>query len=292
MYEQIYFLTQIFFKSLRGNLMFEFLYSGYNGKRGPKRRLSLEKVVALNIFRFHYKVSDLKSYHKLLSDVMIDKIPELPNYENFLKATNKSSVFIYAFMNFLLKLNRTRNSTLHYMDSTPLTVCLNHKIRNHKVTAGYSKRGKSTKGWFFGFKLHGICNFNGDLENLVISQANIPDCKIAEKLSEFSYGTVFADAGYLQKNEVYERMADRGLKFESATRKNMNRLMSSFECFHIKHRSIIESDWGILKGNYQLEYHKARNIHGMFRHFFYSLSAYMIDRSLDFYLDCFKLLLE
>lgn len=188
MYEQIYFLTQMFFKSLRGNLMFEFLYSCYNGKRGPKRRLCLEKVVALNIFRFHYKVSDLKSYHKLLSDVMIDKIPELPNYENFLKATNKSSVFIYAFMNFLL--------------------------------------------------------------------------------TEFSYGTVFADAGYLQKNEVYERMADRGLKFESATRKNMNRLMSGFECFHIKHRSIIESDWGILKGNYQLEYHKARNIHGMFRHFF------------------------
>ncbi len=100
----------MFFKSLKGNMMFEFLYSCYNGKRDPKRRLSLEKVVALNIFRFHYKVLDLKIYHKFLSDVMIDKMPELPNYENFLKATNKSSVFNYAFMNFLLKLNRSRNS--------------------------------------------------------------------------------------------------------------------------------------------------------------------------------------
>ncbi|MDY4526252.1 MAG: hypothetical protein SPE03_14620 [Treponema sp.] len=40
----------------------------------------------------------------------------------------------------------------------------------------------------------------------------------------------------------------------------MNRLMSLFECYHIKHRSIIESDWGTLKNNFQLEYHKARSI--------------------------------
>ena len=28
---------------------------------------------------------------------MSDKVPNLPNYENFMKATNKSTVFILAF---------------------------------------------------------------------------------------------------------------------------------------------------------------------------------------------------
>ena len=53
MYEQIYNLTCLFFKSLKGNLMYEYLLSKFNGKRGPKRNLSLEQIVALNIYRFH-----------------------------------------------------------------------------------------------------------------------------------------------------------------------------------------------------------------------------------------------
>ncbi len=74
MYEQIYSLTCMFFKSLKGNLMYEFL----------------------------------KNYHKIIKELMQDKVPNLPNYENFMKATNKSTVFILAFMNFLMKLNRLK----------------------------------------------------------------------------------------------------------------------------------------------------------------------------------------
>ena len=105
MYEQIYNLTSMFFKSLKGNLMYEFLISKFNGKRGPKRQLSLEQVVALNIYRFHFKMGDLKNYHKMIRELMRDKVPNLPNYENFMKATNKSAVFILAFMNFLIEMN-------------------------------------------------------------------------------------------------------------------------------------------------------------------------------------------
>ena len=94
MYEQIYNLTSMFFKSLKGNLMYEFLISKFNGKRGPKRQLSLEQIVALNIYRFHFKTGDLKNYHKMIKELMSDKVPNLPNYENFMKATNKSTVFI------------------------------------------------------------------------------------------------------------------------------------------------------------------------------------------------------
>ena len=173
MYEQIDNLTSMFFKGLKGNLMYEFLISKFNGKQGPKRQLSLEQIVALNIYRFHFKMGDLKNYHKMIKELMSDKVPNLPNYENFMKATNKSTVFILAFMKFLMEMNRKKESEIHYMDSTPITVCMNHKIYSHKVTKGIARRSKSTKGWWYGFKMSGICNEQGDFETIIFSCPNI-----------------------------------------------------------------------------------------------------------------------
>ena len=195
MYEQIYNLTSMFFKILKGNLMYEFLISKFNGKRGSKRQLSLEQIVALNIYRFYFKMGDLKNYHKMIKELK-------------------------------------KESEIHYMDSTPITVCMNHKIYSHKVTKGIAKRSKSTKGWWYGFKMSGICNEQGDFENIIFSYANIADCKIAEKLAEVVKGTIFADAGYLQKKDALKRMEEK----ES----NLKQLQ-------------------------------------MFRHFFYSIAAYMIN---------------
>ena len=207
MYEQIYNLTSMFFKILKGNLMYEFLISKFNVKRGPKRQLSLEQIAALNIYRFYFKMGDLKNYHKMIKELK-------------------------------------KESEIHYMDSTPITVCMNHKIYSHKVTKGIAKRSKSTKGWWYGFKMSGICNEQGDFENIIFSYANIADCKIAEKLAEVVKGTIFADAGYLQKKDALKRMEEK----ES----NLKQLQ-------------------------------------MFRHFFYSIAAYMINRNLDFYQNFFRL---
>ena len=123
MYEQICNLTSIFFKSLKGNLMYEFLISKFNGKRSPQRKLSLEQIVELNIYRFHFKTGYLKNYHKMIKELMSDKVPNLPNYENFMKATNKSTVFI-AFMNFLMEMNRAILKTSFSVMQILLTVKL------------------------------------------------------------------------------------------------------------------------------------------------------------------------
>ena len=121
MYEQIYNLTSMFFKSLKGNLMYEFLISKFNEKRGPKRQLSLEQIVALNIYRFHFKMGDLKNYHKMIKELMSDKVPNLPNYQNFMKATNKSTVFILPFMNFLMEMNRKKELEISWQKANIFT---------------------------------------------------------------------------------------------------------------------------------------------------------------------------
>lgn len=40
-----------------------------------------------------------------------------------------------------------------------------------KVFKGIAEKGKSTMGWFVGFKLHLLCNEKGEILNFVLTKA-------------------------------------------------------------------------------------------------------------------------
>lgn len=90
-------------------------------------------------------------------------------------------------------------SGVHFIDSTPVSTCLNRRIFSHKVTSGFASRGKSSKGWFYGFKPHGVCSEKGVLESVVFTSGNINDSKMVEKVTENMKGWFYCDAGYLKK---------------------------------------------------------------------------------------------
>ena len=72
---------------------------------------------------------------------------------------------------------------ISFVDSTPIRVCKPKRIRNNKVFKGIATTGKSTMGWFHGFKLHIIINDKGEILNFTITQANIDDRTPLEKKS-------------------------------------------------------------------------------------------------------------
>ncbi|WP_368491297.1 transposase [Clostridium sp. BJN0013] len=45
-----------------------------------------------------------------------------------------------------------------FIDSTALDVCNNRRIYLHKVFKEIAKLGRSSTGWFYGFKLHLVVN--------------------------------------------------------------------------------------------------------------------------------------
>ncbi|EAA0898910.1 IS982 family transposase, partial [Salmonella enterica subsp. enterica] len=63
------------------------------------------------------------------------------------------------------------------VDSTPLAVCDNLRISRHKVFDGHAGRGKSSTGWFFGFKLHVIINHLGEIISAHLTAGNVDDRK-------------------------------------------------------------------------------------------------------------------
>ncbi|MHA7841291.1 MAG: transposase, partial [Gammaproteobacteria bacterium] len=50
-----------------------------------------------------------------------------------------------------------------FIDSTEIPVCHRKRIKQHKVFANEATLGKSSKGWFLGFKLHLVANHKGEL---------------------------------------------------------------------------------------------------------------------------------
>ena len=180
--------------------------------------------------------------------------------------------------------NQLKNeSGFHFIDSTPVSTCLNRRIFSHKVTKKFASRGKSTKGWFYGFKLHGVCSEKSLLESVLFTSGNINDSKMIEQVTKNLKGSLFCDAGYLKKSKELIKLADSGRFIYAATRQNMNRLMPCDQWEHLRKRNIIESDWGVLKQNYFLEYQQARCLDGLFRHYVCCISAYILQCRLKSY---------
>ncbi len=251
----------------------------YYGKRGPKRKMNIPEVMTLNILRIILRVNDLKTFHKLAKQHYFSYFPDLPNYENFLKATNKSTIFIANFLQYLLYINQQNNNEQEfYIDSTPISVCENRYIFSHKVMKGIAERGKTTKGWFYGLKLHGVCTQTGTILKLLFRPGNEHDSKAFNKATKDLIGVIIADAGYLLKEEDLKIMFESARIPFVATRKNMKRLMSKKQGVLLRKRNCIENVWSVLKKNYQLIYHQARSVKGMFRHFFYSLASFLLNR--------------
>lgn len=280
MYSQIYSIVDDFIQAVERDKNLSALLKNWNGRRGPKRRLSIKQVIALNLLRFMAHVKDLKAFHRIVRASGL--VGDIPNYENFLKASNKACPVIALFMRTLLSQNRLQNkSGVHFVDSTPVPACLNRRISGHKVTRPFVSRGKSTKGWFYGFKLHGGCSENGLPEAVAFTGGSASDGKAVERVTRELKGEFFCDTGCLKKAAELAELAESGRFIHAATRRNMGRLMTARQWERLRKRNVIESVWGVLKQNYFLEYHQARCMVGLSRHYACCISAYILHRRLS-----------
>jgi hypothetical protein len=94
-------------------------------------------------------------------------------------------------------------------DSKPIPVC--HPIRHGRVRLLREEGayfGKTSKGWFFGFKLHASININGHFLGGFLTAGNTGDREAALALALIVDGGVaLADFGYRGKN-IAQELAD------------------------------------------------------------------------------------
>jgi hypothetical protein len=175
----------------------------------------------------------------------------------------------------------------NYIDSTKLVVCHNRRIRRNKVFRGLAARGKSSMGWFYGFKLHLIVNEKGELVSFFVTPGNVPDNNIeaVTKLARKVQGKLFGDRGYISK-DLFAALWQQGVQLITGIRRNMkNRLLPLVDKLMLRGRSIIETINDQLKNIEQIEHTRHRSPINFGINLFSGLIAYQLQPkkpSLDF----------
>ena len=256
------------------------LLSDLKSQGGRPSGLSLQAILALGIFRFATGVKDVKHYHRKLLSSYSGELGRIPNYGNFNTLMNQTTPYVIFLLQWISYCNKATGKGLYFMDSTPLKVCENKRIFNHKVCDGVAKRGKSSTGWFFGFKLHLVCDSLGRLVSLLITPGNTNDRKFVLKLLKGLKGLCIADAGYVSKKLMLE-LYPQGLLLLTGVKKSMKRLMSKAQHILLKERQRVEGVFSCLKHRLKAEASIARSPLGYLSRCLYACLTFVLSHQLE-----------
>lgn len=174
----------------------------------------------------------------------------------------------------LMAFNRKNSAlSIKFVDSTAVQVCKNKRIFHHKVCDGVAKRGKSSFGWFFGFKVHICVDKQGRLLSMEVTPGNTDDRAPVIKLLKDIHGLVVADSGYVSE-PLRKKLQQKDIHFLTGVKKTMKKLMTKEQHKVLKLRQIVETALGVSKSSNNLVSSYARSVIGHFSRILYAFLAY------------------
>lgn len=191
-------------------------------RRNRSSRLTDSEIITIQIL-FHFGSFRNFKYFYLyyVSRHMTDLFPNLVSYNRFIELQSKCSI---AFMLYVKHCCLGKCTGINFVDSTPLRVCHNRRIHNHKVFTSCAERGHCSLGWFFGFKLHLIINDKGEILAFYLTKGNVDDrdIKVMSDMTNNLFGKLFADKGYISK-ALSKLLFQDGIQLITKVRKNMKK---------------------------------------------------------------------
>lgn len=243
-------------------------------QRNRAGKLTISEIISILIFYQLYGAEDFKHFYINTMQRQYKKdFPDLISYTRFVRLIPRA---LCPMLLFLKSKRMGKNSGISFIDSTSLKVCHNKRIFHHKVFEGLAQRGKTTMGWFFGFKLHLIINDKGELLSFYFTGGNVSDRdqKVVLKLTKGLWGKLFGDKGYINQ-QLVELLLQKSIHLITGLRKNMkNKLMPYMDKILLRKRAIIECVNDELKNNCQIEHTRHRSIVNFLVHLVSALTAY------------------
>jgi hypothetical protein len=225
----------------------------------PKCAMSLAEVMTIVVFFHLSNHRTFKWYYKnYICENLKEYFPRRLSYNRFVEVMQSAVVPLTVY---LMKHRVGKCSGINFLDSTTLKVCHNRRIYSHRVFQRAAKRGKSSTGWFYGFKLHLIVNDRGEILSFCLTPGNVDDrdWNVLSRLTREIYGKLFADRGYLSQ-KLFEKLFERNITLVTKLKKNMkNRLMDLWDKVLLRKRAIIESVNDFLKNICQIEHTRHRS---------------------------------
>ena len=275
---QLFFIIDNLLNSLNRNFKQKYLPIQRTGRPA---KLCASEMISLALFRYFAGFNDVKHFHRFLLSHYAHWFPRrIPDYSSFNRMINRMTpcvIFLLQWTMYCAHELSNEDESVYFIDSSSLKVCANKRIFDHKVCDGLAKRGKSSMGWFFGFKIHSVCDSMGRLINMVITPGNTDDRKVVLKLLKGLKGLVVADAGYIKKAHI-EELFKKGITYLYDVKKNMKRVMTKAQHVVLKLRQRIETVFSVIKYRFKAEASLARSPIGFFSRLFLACLAYQIKK--------------
>lgn len=224
--------------------------------RGRKTTLSMSEVMTIIIWFHQSHYRDFKAfYQKYVCQHLRAEFPNLVSYNRFVELMPGTLLPLCVYM----YLQRGQVTGIAFVDSTPISVCHNKRIRRHRTFNGLARRGKSTMGYFYGFKLHLVVNDQGEILAFCLTPANVDDREPMPTMARELWGKLVGDKGYISQ-KLFEQLFTQDLQLITTVRKNMkNRLMPLQDRLLARKRSLIETINDQLKNISQIAHTRHRS---------------------------------
>jgi len=213
-------------------------------QRQRETNLSLSEMLTIMVI-FH--MSPCKNFKWFYEVYLRNKhgkdFPQLVEYARFVALMPR----LFVPLHLMLHMMQGEQTGIYVADSTSLPVCHNKLIKRNRVFKCLAERGKTTMGWFFGFKLHIVINHKGQIMAVKITRGNVDDREPLDRITDNLQGVIVLDKGYISK-ELFRKLYERGLKMIVGIRKGMkNILMNTAEKLLLRKRFVVETVFDILK---------------------------------------------
>lgn len=254
---------------------FESQLLGNPKKRKRKATLSLSEVITIQVLFHESRIRDFKKYYNGYVKQHLHKyFPKVVSYNRFVELMADTFIPMAVY----LKTQATGDCTgISFIDSTPIRVCHNRRIHNHKVFDGLATRGHCSLGWFFGFKLHVVVNDIGQIVDFMITRANVDDrqpLRFKNFLKKL-WGKLYADKGYIGK-DLFLSLFNNGVHLITKLKRNMKSksITPEIDAILLRKRAVCESIIDQLKNIFQVEHSRHRSPKNFLTNIFSALIAY------------------
>jgi Transposase DDE domain len=234
-------------------------------------QLSPSEIMTILIHFHQSQYRTFKAYYTEHVQVYLtSEFPHLVSYSRFVALIPTILVPLLAY----LQSRYGACTGISFIDSTALAVCDPKRIHQHRVFALDAARGKSSMGWFYGFKLHLAVNEQGELLACSLTPGNVDDRTPVPQMVQRLRGKLIGDRGYISA-PLTEMLFEQGLHLITRLRKNMkDHLMHLSDKLLVRKRAIIESIIDQLKNISQIEHSRHRSPTNFVVHLLAGLLAY------------------
>lgn len=243
-----------------------------NPTRVPQ--MTNQEIITIILLYQQSPCKNFKYFYNSYLHLYKGEFPKLVSYERFVALKPRILMYLQMLLHWLMSLSK--KTGISFIDSTSINVCHNKRISSNKVFKGFAKLGKTTKGWFYGFKLHVVINEIGQIHSAKLTAGNVDDRIPVPRLVRHLTGLLFGDKGYI-KSELFNSLYFKGLKLVTGIKKTMKNMpMILFEKQMLRKRSIIETVFDYFKNKFEMEHTRHRSVWNFLVHIMATLVAYSI----------------